>query len=68
METKKFKTNAKCGGCVAKIAEVLDGEIKRDQWSMDLNQPEKTLTITTDLSDNEIVSLIQKAGFKAERI
>ena len=24
METKKFKTNAECGGCVAQIAESLD--------------------------------------------
>ena len=52
METKKFKTNAKCRGCVAKIAESLD----------------KILSVTSDQSDAVIIKAVSDAGFKAEKI
>lgn len=35
MKTSKFKTTAKCGGCVAKIGETLDKVVARDQWNID---------------------------------
>ena len=33
MKTTKFKTSAKCGGCVAKIGEYLDKAVSRDPVS-----------------------------------
>ena len=47
MATLKFKTNAKCGGCVAAIGAKLNKLVKEDAWSIDLKSPDKTLTITT---------------------
>ena len=41
MKTSKFKTTAKCGGCVAKIGETLDKVVARDQWSIDLSTPDR---------------------------
>lgn len=68
METRKFKTNAKCGGCVAKIEATLNTAVARDQWNIDLTTPDRVLTITCDLSDDDIVRLFTAAGFKAEKI
>ena len=68
MKTSQFKTNAKCGGCVAKIAASLAQAVSRDQWNIDLTSPDRILTITSELSDDEIVGLITAAGFKAEKM
>ena len=56
MKTSKFKTTAKCGGCVAKIGETLDKVVARDQWNIDLSTPDRVLTITSDLSEDRIKS------------
>ena len=40
MSTLKFKTNAKCGGCVAAIGAKLNQLVKEDAWSIDLKSPE----------------------------
>ena len=68
METKKFKSNAKCRGCVAKIAESLDKILPREQWDIDLNSADKILSVTSDQSDAVIIKAVSDAGFKAEKI
>lgn len=68
MKTSRFKTNAKCSGCVDKIAAALDSVVKRNQWNLDLSTPEKILEITSDMSDADIIKIIENAGFKAEII
>lgn len=68
MKTSKFKTTAKCSGCVAKIGEVLDKAVKHDQWNIDLSTPDRILTITSDLSDDRVIELVKEAGFKAEKL
>ena len=35
MATLKFKTNAKCGGCVAAIGAKLNKLVKEDAWSIE---------------------------------
>lgn len=65
MSTLKFKTNAKCGGCVAAIGAKLNQLVKEDAWSIDLKSLDKTLTITTDLPAEAIVAAVGEAGFKA---
>ena len=68
MKTSTFKTNAKCGGCVAKIETSLNTAVARNQWNIDLSTPDRILTITSDLSDEEVVRLVTAAGLKAEKI
>ncbi len=41
---KSFKTNAKCGGCVAKIAERLNEIVPAEAWSIDLTSADRLLT------------------------
>ena len=63
METMTFKTNAKCMGCLAKIEEILQDKMNREEWNLDLSDSNRPLTVTSD-----IVELISKAGFKIEQM
>lgn len=66
METRKFKTTAKCQGCVAKIKPFLNQIISEDQWAFDLSGTDKILTVQSDCPEKKIIQALQKAGFKAE--
>ncbi len=68
METMQFKTNAKCGGCVAQIGAKLNNILKEEQWTIDLKSPDRTLSVTTDLPEQAIVDAVREAGFTAQRI
>lgn len=69
MNTYKFKTSLSCSGCVSKIEKILNAEKDIIKWEVDLNSPDKILTIETETFDpNQIPSLLLKAGYKAEQI
>lgn len=68
MNTYKFKTNAKCSGCTAKIDSVLKKEAAAESWSYNLADPNRTLTITTSLTPEDIVKMVAEAGYMAEQI
>lgn len=68
METLKFKTNIKCGGCVAKVTPGLNETAGIDQWEVDINNPEKILTVTSDSKEHQIVAAVKDAGFAIEKI
>lgn len=64
----KFKTNAKCGGCVSAIGAKLNKVIKENEWSIDLNSPEKLLRVTANVPSETIIKAVTEAGFKAEQL
>ncbi|HRG52436.1 MAG TPA: heavy-metal-associated domain-containing protein [Bacteroidia bacterium] len=67
MKYLKFKTNIKCGGCIAKVAPALNEEKKILKWQVDTTSPDRILSIETEhLNAQEITSIIAKAGFQAE--
>jgi copper chaperone len=68
MHTIQFKTNIKCGGCVATVTPYLN-KIS-DKWNVDIDNPDKVLNIETDEAVNpeEIVEVLDSAGYKAEKI
>lgn len=70
METLKFKTNIKCGGCISTVTPHLDGLAEVSKWAVDTNTPDKILTIESDLDlDEELIKeTLKKAGFQAERV
>ena len=68
MATMKFSTNAKCGGCVARIGEKLNGIMKSDEWYIDLNTPEKQLTVTADVKPEAVIAAVESAGFKSKQL
>jgi copper chaperone len=67
METLKFKTNINCGGCIAKVTPFLNKEEGIEKWEVDINNPEKTLTVEVcDIGASEVIEAVKKAGFKIE--
>jgi len=68
METMKFKTNAKCGGCEAAMRMKLNNVIKDNQWALDLNSADKILQVIADVSPALIIEALADAGFTAEQI
>jgi len=65
MTTLKFKTNINCGGCKAKVTNFLNSEKNIQQWSVDIDNPEKILTVEGDnINEQLVLSTIAKAGFK----
>lgn len=69
METLKFNTSLKCGGCVAAIQPKMDQISSITKWEVDLSQPVKVLTVEGEnLNENDIVSAIKDAGYSAEKV
>jgi copper chaperone CopZ len=68
METLKFKTNIKCGNCVATVTPFLNNDENVENWAVDLANPDRTLKVETSHSAAEIEELIKKAGYVAQEI
>ncbi len=70
MNTLKFKTNIKCSGCVAKSTPYLNEAIGEDNWEVDVQNPNKILTVATDetIEAKTVIQALEKAGYTAERI
>lgn len=71
MEKKEiqFKTNIKCGGCIASVKPHLDNAQGIGHWNVDTNSKDKVLTVTSDgANSQQIIDIVKKAGFKAETI
>ena len=67
MEILKFKTNIKCGGCVATVTPFLDKEESIQNWQVDTASADKILTVSgKDVNPQKVKNLVEKAGFKAE--
>ena len=69
METAQFKTNIKCSGCIATVTPVLNQLVGEDNWEVDLQSPDKILTVSTEQAGKqEIKEAIEKAGYRAETV
>lgn len=69
METLKFKTNIKCSGCVAKVTPELNNTVGEQNWNVDVENPDKILTVVADGVDSKtVLQAVNKAGFNAEAV
>jgi hypothetical protein len=69
MQTAQFKTDLRCASCVQKIAHYLDGDKSISNWSVDIDSPDKVLTVTgASLNHAHIQELMKKAGYRATPI
>jgi copper chaperone len=67
MKTLKFKTNIQCTNCLAKVTPKLNEQNDIESWNVDLQDPERTLTVNTEnLEPEAIKKAVLKAGFIAE--
>jgi copper chaperone len=60
----QFKTNVKCGACVAAITPEMD-KIAAD-WQVDLTHPDRILTVESDNKADKIIEAIERSGYKSE--
>jgi copper chaperone len=67
MEAVKFKTNIKCNACVDKVTPFLDETIGKGNWEVDLQNPNRILTVTSEEAD-KVPQALQKAGYKGEQL
>jgi copper chaperone len=69
MKTLKFKTNIQCTNCLAKVKPKLNEQSGIQSWDVDLQDPERTLTVKTEnLHAEDIKKAVLKAGFLANLI
>lgn len=68
-KTLQFKTNMNCKNCVAKVTPFLNEEISIKMWNVNVDVPEKTLTVqTNEKSAEKVFNAVRKAGFKIEKM
>ena len=70
METLKFKTNIKCGGCIANVTPYLNSLTEIEGWEVNILAPDKVLTIQgkDGINDQKVIETLEKAGYKAEKV
>lgn len=68
MNTIKFKTSIKCGGCIASLSDALDQVAGKENWTVDLLDKDKVLTVKTELESTRIIGVMKAKGFSAEVI
>ena len=69
MTDYKFKTNMKCGGCIATVTPFLAKVAGIDKWEVDTASADKVLTVTGNLTDTATIeNAVKEAGFTIEKI
>lgn len=64
-----FKSTINCHNCESKVAPLLDGESEITHWEVDLEHPDRMLTVETNtLDEDDITMLVRKAGYKLELV
>jgi hypothetical protein len=63
--TKRFKTDLRCGACVAKIAPAFDADPRVRRWQADVSTPDKVLTVEgEDVSAEHVGRLLGGLGYR----
>jgi copper chaperone len=66
MKKLQFKTNIQCSNCLSKVSPKLNEQTGIHAWQVDLQDPDRTLTVDTDvLNPEDIQKAVLKAGFIA---
>ena len=65
MKTLKFRTNINCNNCIRSVTPFLNEVDSIDEWSVDINNENKILTIMSDTgSEDDVVEAVKRAGFE----
>ncbi len=69
MEKVVLKTDLSCKHCVMKVEPVLKTEAGIVDYSIDLEHPDKLVTISSEGANiNSVITRFNKAGYKAEKV
>ena len=61
--TRQFKTDLRCGSCVATVKPYLDRVPSVDTWDIDVASPNKTLTISGSAQAGVVEEAVSQAGY-----
>lgn len=65
----KFKTNIKCGGCIATVTPHLNALEGVGNWKVDLESPDRVLTVESNgATESQIMNSVTTAGYKIEKM
>lgn len=65
----RYRTSIMCNGCIAKVKPILDSAEGVASWSVNLDTPERILTIVPDgVVEEELLAQLRGAGFTVDRI
>ena len=63
-KTLRFKTNIKCGGCIAQVSPALNEAEGISHWEVDTADKNLILTVKSEgISQDDIVKVVRKAGY-----
>jgi copper chaperone CopZ len=62
--TRRFKTNLRCGGCVAAVKPHLDREPGVTRREVDVASPDRTLTVDGDAPAEAVKAAVAHGGFQ----
>lgn len=69
MNKLSFNTNIQCGNCLSKVSPKLNELTGIHSWNVDLQDPNRTLTVETEtLEAEDIRRAVLKAGFIATTV
>ena len=64
MKTLRFKTNINCNNCIRSVTGFLNDVPNIQEWSVDINNPEKILTVVGEqVAAEAVVEAVEEAGF-----
>jgi copper chaperone len=66
MKKQQFKTNVKCGACVAAITPAMDK--LNVKWAVDLSHVDRVLTVNGEVNKEEVEAALETSGYKGEAI
>lgn len=67
MDPITFKTTLRCADCVATITPYLDGVIGAGNWAVDMEHPEKLVTVFVSDPGHtiKVQAAFERAGYEA---
>ena len=68
MNEFQFKTNINCASCVGAVSSFLNEIVGIEYWTVNTQTAEKILTVSGEVSENEIIVSVAAAGFSIEKI
>ena len=67
--TIKYKTNINCENCIRSVTNFLNDVQSIDNWHVDIENPQKVLTVEgTDIDAEEVENAVEEAGFDLTRM
>ena len=69
LKTYQFKTNINCENSIRTLMLFIEASPDIKSWSVDTSSIDNLLSVqSSNLSSEEIISIVEKAGFKIEEL